>query len=68
MSRVNTDYWLFSVGLTLLRGPYELTITQCIGALIAGFDPAGFWPVNAVRLSFRLCPNAEQKCDGGNNP
>ncbi len=25
-------------GLTLLRGPYELTISQCIGAVTAGFD------------------------------
>jgi GNAT superfamily N-acetyltransferase len=30
-------------GLSLLRGPYELTITQSIGALTAGFDdPASF--------------------------
>jgi GNAT superfamily N-acetyltransferase len=27
-----------SRGLTELRGPYELTITQCIGAVTAGFD------------------------------
>src|SRR5262245_21743013 len=25
-------------GLKELRGPYELTITQCIGAVVAGFD------------------------------
>ncbi len=30
-------------GLTSLRGPYELTITQCLGAVTAGFDePASF--------------------------
>ncbi|MEN9798428.1 MAG: hypothetical protein RL653_2124 [Pseudomonadota bacterium] len=30
-------------GLAELRGPYELTITQCIGAVVAGFDePAAF--------------------------
>jgi GNAT superfamily N-acetyltransferase len=27
-------------GLTSLRGPYELTITQCMGAVVAGFDEA----------------------------
>jgi GNAT superfamily N-acetyltransferase len=30
-------------GLQILRGPYELTIAQCIGAVTAGFDePASF--------------------------
>jgi GNAT superfamily N-acetyltransferase len=30
-------------GLDLLRGPYELTISQCVGAVVAGFDePASF--------------------------
>jgi GNAT superfamily N-acetyltransferase len=30
-------------GLKVLRGPYELTIAQCIGAVVAGFDePSSF--------------------------
>jgi len=30
-------------GLDTLRGPYELTISQCIGAVVSGFDePAAF--------------------------
>jgi GNAT superfamily N-acetyltransferase len=30
-------------GLKVLRGPYELTVSQCIGAVVAGFDePASF--------------------------
>lgn len=28
-------------GLTVLRGPYELTIAQCIGAVVDGFDEPG---------------------------
>jgi GNAT superfamily N-acetyltransferase len=35
--------WARSRGMTELRGPYELTITQCIGAVVSGFDePASF--------------------------
>jgi GNAT superfamily N-acetyltransferase len=30
-------------GLETLRGPYELTVSQCVGALVSGFDePASF--------------------------
>jgi GNAT superfamily N-acetyltransferase len=32
-----------TAGLVELRGPYELTVTQCIGAVVSGFDePASF--------------------------